>query len=50
MATALDAGTLTYPPEKMTGIFSQIFMDIPGIKNPIERIAQAAIDSVKGRD
>ncbi len=48
-ATALDAGTLTYPPEKTTGIFSQIFREIPEFKNPFESIAEAAFDPKKRR-
>ncbi len=49
-ATALDAGTLTYPPEKMTGIFSQIFREMTEFKNPIESIAEAAIEAGNGRE
>ncbi|MBC7120894.1 MAG: methyl-coenzyme M reductase subunit beta [Candidatus Methanosuratus sp.] len=44
-ATALDAGTLTYPPEKSSGIFSQIFKEVPEFKNPFESIAEAALKS-----
>ncbi|HRR54039.1 MAG TPA: hypothetical protein P5290_01685 [Candidatus Methanomethylicus sp.] len=47
-ATALDAGTLTYPPEKMAGSFSQIFKDVREFRDPIESIAEAALEGGKG--
>ncbi|MCX8169510.1 MAG: hypothetical protein N3D72_00285, partial [Candidatus Methanomethyliaceae archaeon] len=43
-ATALDAGTLTYPPEKTAGIFSQIFKNVKEFNNPIESIVEAALE------
>lgn len=43
-ATALDAGTLSYPPEKTAGVFSQIFKNIKEFNNPIESIAEAALE------
>lgn len=48
-ATALDAGTLTYPPEKTAGIFSKVFSHIKEFENPIKSIAEAAIEWKKSR-
>jgi len=43
-ATALDAGTLTYPPEKTAGVFSQVFKHIKEFNNPIKSVADAAME------
>lgn len=47
-ATALDAGTLTYPPEKMTAIFSQIFKNVKEFQDPIRCIAESALNAQLG--
>uniref|UniRef100_A0A7C3J3X5 Methyl-coenzyme M reductase beta subunit C-terminal domain-containing protein n=1 Tax=Candidatus Methanomethylicus mesodigestus TaxID=1867258 RepID=A0A7C3J3X5_9CREN len=47
-ATALDAGTLTYPPEKMTAIFSQIFKNVKEFQDPIKCIAESALSAQIG--
>jgi methyl-coenzyme M reductase beta subunit len=46
-AVALDAGTVYYTPEKISGIVGEVLSEIPELREPIKYVAEAATE-IKG--